>query len=210
MRQNLFDSIAFDLFLKNGKLGSLFEILDGTHVVHEKSPVALFLDAGGVNRDVHLPVFAVGRFFFVCNIGLVGNLVVKTAGGGSTIQTLEPDQAGLFLSGPASWATMALSSGAAALSSGQIFLLRNVAGTATAITADTGFALSTLQEHQMFRFKPAANSTGATTIAIDGLTAVPLRSPVGAVLGVDDIHTGFYYDTVAIGSPVTELRICRF
>lgn len=91
------------------------------------------------------------------------------------------------------------------------YVLRNVAGTASAITALSGYSIPALAANQMFRFKPAANSVaGGTTISIDGLGAVPLKSPNGLALDDDDIHVGFYYDAVAVGTPVTELRICRF
>lgn len=107
-------------------------------------------------------------------------------------------------------ATTAFVAAATGGGSAQSYLLRSVGGTAAAITANTGFSLGALAQHMMFKFKPTNNSTGATTIEIDGLAAVPLRSPTGAALAADDIHTGRYYDAVAIGSPVTEIDICDF
>jgi hypothetical protein len=107
-------------------------------------------------------------------------------------------------------ATTAFVAAATGSGSAQSFVLRGVGGTAAAITATTGFSLSSLVQYQKFTFKPTNNSTGATTIAIDGLAAVPLRSPTGAALAADDIHTGRYYDAIAIGSPVTEIDLCDF
>lgn len=58
---------------------------------------------------------------------------------------------------------------------GSYMLLTSVGGTANAITATATPTPSAITTGQIFRFFPTATNTGATTIAISGLTAFPIR-----------------------------------
>lgn len=88
-----------------------------------------------------------------------------------------------------------------------VYVLRNIAGTADAITADTGFALSALSQYDIYWFLPTANITGPAQINIDGTGLIDILSPTGAALAADEIFNGRYYGLTAIGNPVTSLRI---
>ena len=64
--------------------------------------------------------------------------------------------------------------------------------TANAITITTGQTISAGHQALGFRicFKAAATNTGATTVAVDGLTAVAIQRPNGDALSAGDIVTG--------------------
>lgn len=111
MRQHLEDSFGLNFKFQSGQLGSCFDVLSGTYTILATAGPMHFFDAIGVNREVHLPVFDQGLFFIICNAGSVGNLIVKTAGGGSTVTTLLPSQSGMFFSGPIMWCVLVGSSG---------------------------------------------------------------------------------------------------
>lgn len=75
-----------------------------------------------------------------------------------------------------------------------IINLGSVAGTSTAITANAiPFALTTLNDGQNFQLKPGQNNGGATTLAINALTAKAIVSPAGVALGAGDLQASTIY-----------------
>lgn len=105
-----------------------------------------------------------------------------------------------------------VSADAAAASASSVigrFVLRNVAGTAQAITAQTGLMLPSILQYMMFLFNPASNITGPDpTILIDAAgSPLPIKGPVGQTLGADEMDSGIWYELLAFGTPVTEYRI---
>lgn len=88
-----------------------------------------------------------------------------------------------------------------------VYVLRGIGGTANAVVASTGRSLSELVEHDIFWVQPALDNTLAVTLAIDGLTAVPVKGPTGAALAAGEFNSLFWYGLKAMNSPVTELRI---
>lgn len=84
-----------------------------------------------------------------------------------------------------------------------------VGGTAQAITLTTPGALAVLTQYDTFLFTPNANITGpGPTVAIDSVAALPLKSPSGGALAADEVHTGRWYEAIALGGATpTELRL---
>lgn len=75
-----------------------------------------------------------------------------------------------------------------------IINLGSVSGTSTAFTANAiPFALTSLQDGQNFEIKPAQNNGGATTLAINALTAKAIVSPAGVALGAGDLQSSTIY-----------------
>jgi hypothetical protein len=68
-----------------------------------------------------------------------------------------------------------------------------VGGTANALTLTTGVSLAALTVGMKFSFVASASAnTGASTAAIDGLTAVPIKTVVGADTPADYIRASKY------------------
>lgn len=89
----------------------------------------------------------------------------------------------------------------------QTYSLRNVAGTPNAITANTGAALGALVQYDQFWFTPASNNTGPAQINIDGIGLKDIKSPTDGALAADELFVGRYYNLLALGNPVSSLRI---
>jgi hypothetical protein len=71
-------------------------------------------------------------------------------------------------------------------------------GTADAVTLTTGRSLSALTAGMWFAAEISSTNTGAMTVAIDGLTAVDVKTVTGVDTPADyirtDVPTQFYYD----------------
>jgi len=143
MRSNSQDTRADELLLQSGRLGSRYDAPLSTVTLLEKDSILQLLDPGGGAINVHLPVFAKGRWFIVANVGVAGSLVVKTAGGGSTLATLSTDEMCLLVSGPSSWEVLQGGTGGLAAADVPQALYDNLtvvektdAGNYTMLTAD--------------------------------------------------------------------------
>jgi hypothetical protein len=69
-------------------------------------------------------------------------------------------------------------------------------GDAIVLTSPTGAAVTSLVQGLSFEFKAAFDNTGATTIAVDGLTATSLQKPSGSGLtnlSAGDLRAGVVY-----------------
>lgn len=93
------------------------------------------------------------------------------------------------------------------ISGTRLFVLRSVAGTADVVTASTGQSIAAVLENDFYFIRPALSNTGPTTLAIDVLAALPVRTATGAALGADEFHPARYYGLLAVSNPPTELRI---
>ena len=80
-----------------------------------------------------------------------------------------------------------------------------VGGTAQAITVTTDFTLTSLPSGSSVLFKPSSNITGPDpTVAVDSVAAMTVKSPTGASLAADEMHSGRWYELLSTG---TELWI---
>lgn len=66
-------------------------------------------------------------------------------------------------------------------------------GTANAITITSNSSLSALSDGDVFMFEAANDNSGATTLAVDGLSAVSIVYPGGTALSGGEIVTGGRY-----------------
>jgi len=104
-RQNLQDSDAFRFLFHSGKLGASEQTLTGNLTLAEDSPIVHLLDAGGSNRNVTLPVYELGMYFVIANVGSSNNLVIKNSSG-TTLSTLEPDDLALCFASSTEWGVL--------------------------------------------------------------------------------------------------------
>lgn len=89
------------------------------------------------------------------------------------------------------------------------YVAQAVGGTAQAITLTTGAGLSTVKQYDTFLFTPNSNITGpGPTAKVDSAGALAITSPSGGALAADEIHTGTWYEVMALGGATpTELRL---
>lgn len=115
-----------------------------------------------------------------------------------------PDGADASLVRPSDWNADHTIEGAGA----QRHVLRNIGGTAQAITAETGASLAALTQYDTFLLLASTNITGpGPTLAIDGLAPLVMTGPTGQDLAADEITSLKWVELMAWGSPVTTLRV---
>ena len=68
----------------------------------------------------------------------------------------------------------------------------SVAGTDT-ITANTVPQITAYTTYGLYILRPAANNTGAVTLALQGLSAKAVKTPSGAALAANDLDTDLAY-----------------
>jgi hypothetical protein len=89
-------------------------------------------------------------------------------------------------------------------------VLRNVAGTAQAATAETGLSYSEVTQYQTFLYNPALDNTGADPeLNIDGTGLLTIKGPTGQAVAAGEIVTTQWYELMAADDPVTELWAVR-
>lgn len=103
---------AWRVFLREttlaGDTGVIQSTLSGNATLSLGSPNYQRLDPNGANRDVTLPAVTAGAWFHITNIAdAAENLVVKNAGG-STIGTLNQNEAAVFVSNGTVWTHMGI------------------------------------------------------------------------------------------------------
>lgn len=87
----------------------------------------------------------------------------------------------------------------AARIAGDIHTLSSIGGTADAITASLPAGVA-LAANMRVSFTPAASNTGATTLAVNGGSAISIRDPLNAVLQASDLVPGMRVTAVYTGS----------
>jgi len=81
------------------------------------------------------------------------------------------------------------------------YRLTNSGGTAQAATATTGKSLSALQTNDTFLYKPTANNTAtAPTLAIDSVSALTIKGPVGQALAANELNLTKWYELLFDGT----------
>jgi hypothetical protein len=91
------------------------------------------------------------------------------------------------------------------LQNGSYVWCGNAGGTGNAVTLTPSPAISAYAAGQVFRFKAANSNSGATTLAISGLTAIDVQVGGVACTG-GEIISGQWYEVLLSSSSVAQLR----
>lgn len=97
------NAIRGALFEAENKYMSLSLVLGATFTMTAAMPHFIFLDADDSTRIVLMPAEADGMFFFISNIGDIGDLTVKEDSNTTTLATVSPGESALFICDGTTW-----------------------------------------------------------------------------------------------------------